>query len=110
MSKLRTIHYTLVQHSGYAAEGKEEFRNAVEPAGVSTHAELGRIIDAGGCHFTDYTKADDAADAVNQPHLDTVLFPDQADSTPAPDDLTFDATLTVGGRALYLPPNTPASN
>ncbi|MFH9731793.1 hypothetical protein [Streptomyces sp. NPDC017260] len=105
MSRLRKTHYTLVQHSAFIARGDETFRNAVEPASISTHAELGKVVDAGGQLFDSHSKAEDAADEVSQPHMDRILFPDQVTADANSAALTFDADLTIGGRALYVPTN-----
>ena len=105
MSRLRNARWTLVRHSKFAAHGDETFRNAVEPAGLTTHQQLGEVIDAGGLVFDTYPKAEDAADEVSQPAMDRHLYPDQLTSDSPPAALSFSTSLTVGGRNLYLPPN-----
>ncbi|MFC9505488.1 hypothetical protein [Streptomyces sp. NPDC057002] len=105
MSQLKRPRWTLVQHSKYAAHQDPAFANAVEPAGLTTHQQLGEVVDAGGLLFDDMGKAEDASDAVCEPAMDRALFgvPQQESASPAP--LQFHETLTIGGRALYVPPN-----
>lgn len=105
MSRLRKTRWTLVQHSKYAAQADETFRNAVEPAGLTTHQQLGEVIDAGGLVFDAYPKVEDAADEVSQPAMDRHLYPDQVTDGSRPAPLRFAEALTVDGRAVYLPPN-----
>ena len=48
--------YTLVQHSGWAAAGKENFKNAVELASIA-HIDPEDIKKVGGFVFDTYTEA-----------------------------------------------------
>ncbi|MFI7083952.1 hypothetical protein ACIBUR_10130 [Streptomyces anulatus] len=105
MSKLRNQCWTLVQHSAYAAKGDPRFKDAVEPAGLTTHQQLGEAIDAGGLLFTSLPEAEDAADDFSKPSLDPALYPDRV-STDAPIELTFHEALTIGGRALFIGGNS----
>ena len=96
MSKLKTPRWTLVQHSACAAKGDPRFRNQVEQAAVTTHQQLGEIVDAGGVTFTDYMAAEE--------YLDQVNYPDRAAGADEATD-RFHQSLTIDGRALYLPPS-----
>lgn len=96
MSKPKRTWFTLVQHSAWVARQEPRFKNMTEQAGIATLAELGRVVDAGGLLFNDYMQADDASDKVNHPEL-------PGGEKPQPP--RFHQTFTIGGRALYLPPD-----
>ncbi|MFE2538979.1 hypothetical protein [Actinacidiphila glaucinigra] len=96
MSKLKTPRWTLVQHSAWTAKQDPRFKDQVEQGAVTTHQQLGEIVDAGGVTFTDYMAAEDAVDAVNYPDRPFKIDP----STDR-----FHQSLTIDGRALYLPPS-----
>lgn len=102
MSKLTNHRWTLVQHSAWETRQDPAFKNAVEPAGLATHQELGEVIDAGAPVFDSLPKAEDAADDVSQDCLDRTLFPGQVSADKAPVRLDFHPTLTFGGRHLFL--------
>lgn len=105
MSKLRNPRWTLVQHSKYAAHQDPRFRDVVEPASLSTHQQLGEVDDAGGCLFTSYSKAEDAADEVSEPALNRALPLERVKPDETVASLTFNQAFTIGGRSLYIPPN-----
>lgn len=105
MSKLRNQCWTLVQHSAYAAKGDPRFKDAVEPAGLTTHQQLGEVVDARGLLFTSLPEAEGVADDVSMPSLDRALYPDRV-SIDAPIELTFHEVLSIGGRALFVEGNS----
>ncbi|WP_274032643.1 hypothetical protein [Streptomyces sp. MMBL 11-1] len=105
MSKLQNCCWTLVQHSAYAAKQDPVFRNAVEPADLTTHQQLGEVVDAGGLLFTSLPDAEEAADDASKPSLDQTLYPDRVSSVP-PIELTFHEALTIGGRPLFIGGNS----
>lgn len=102
MSKLNKRKWTLVQHSAWSAKQDPTFQDTVEPAGLTTHQELGEVIDAGGRVFDSLSDAEDAADEVSQDSLDRALYPEQVCADRAPMRLNFHP-LTLDGRHLFLP-------
>ncbi|MFE4527183.1 hypothetical protein ACFRMO_08285 [Streptomyces anulatus] len=109
MSKLKNRCWTLVQHSAYTARQDPTFKNAVESASLSTHQELGQVVDAGALLFTSYADAEDAADEISKDALDRALYPEQVSADTPTGPLTFAESLTIGGRPLFLPPAPPNS-
>lgn len=51
----------------------------------------------------------DAADEISKDALDRALYPEQVSADTPTEPLTFDDTLTVGGRPLFLPAMKPNS-
>ncbi|MGW3860393.1 hypothetical protein ACWEDZ_02770 [Streptomyces sp. NPDC005047] len=109
MSRLHMPRWTLVQHSKWAAHQDPVFKNVLEPAGLTTHQQLGEVVDAGGALYTDINKAEDAADEASAPSLDRTLYPDQVTDTETPQPLRFHESMTIDGRALYLLPANDAA-
>lgn len=101
MGKLRQQRWTLVQHSAYVAKQDVTFQHQVEQAGITTEADLGRVLNLGGLVFDSYMAAEEAVDEVNNP-----VGPD---GQPADPTLTFHDSYKQSGLPLYIPPKEGAA-
>ena len=84
--------YTLVQHSGWAAAGKESFRNAVELTSIA-HVTPEEIISVGGLVFETYSEASDREFEENFPPEVVGIVPRARG--------TF-SDLKVSGQKIYI--------
>tara|TARA_E500000331_G_scaffold348871_1_gene391141 strand:- start:446 stop:715 length:270 start_codon:yes stop_codon:yes gene_type:complete len=84
--------YTLVQHSGWAAAGKESFRNAVELSSIM-HVTIEQIEEAGGLIFETYSEASDREFQENYP-------PEVRGLTPRVNGTFSD--LKISGQKIYI--------
>jgi len=98
---MKSLKYTLAQHSAYAAKRDPMFKHAVELVSIHNPRTVDRIRAAGGLIFDDYNAANAAEDGVNYPEGADGLIP-QARGT-------FHTKLTVEGMAIYLPPKGDAA-
>lgn len=87
--------YTIVQHSAWATGRDPHFERGLETAAIPTAKTEQRIRAAGGLVFDTYAQA--AAFEDTEPYP-----PGQPGVIPAAPG-TFDYSLTLDGRALYLP-------
>lgn len=99
MTKLKTIQYTLVQHSAAGYKHDPTFNYAVEERHLSTEGEVTKVRQSGGVLFDSYTAASDAAEAENYPaEVQTIV----------PHVRGHFSNLTIDGLRIYQPrPATP---
>ena len=92
--RLQQPRWTVVQHSGFAYAGNQEFITGLEEASLNTDAEVNRVKQAGGIVFDNYSMAMDYAEKESYPEEYGGLLP------LAPG--TFSRSQ-IDGRRIYIP-------